>query len=198
MKNKKVIFTLAVLILAVFVSSVIISTNADYSATNDPLVTLSYINETLIPKLEKQITESVLATLNSEKEPTGEEPSEQTQSPAPETPSQDPNSDIPTTPTVDLNGLKYIVVHLTKGQKLFSAGENTESLEIILRAGNAEAISPFTDQGIADLTASLELLNGDSLVKNNYTIIPRGQDGRGILVTSQEAYFLVRGVYSVE
>lgn len=197
MKNKKILFTLATLILAVFVSSVIISTNADYSATNDPLVTLSYINETLIPQLEKQITENVLATLNSEKESSEETPSTDVQEPTPETP-EEPTEEIPPTPTVDLNGLKYIVVHLTNGQKLLSAGESTEALEIILRSGNAQVISPFENQGVADLTASLELLDGDSLVKNNYTIIPRGSDGRGILVTSQEAYFLVRGVYSVE
>lgn len=198
MKNKKIVFTLAILILSVFVSSIVISTSADYSATNDPLVTLSYINETLIPQLEKQITESVLATLKTEKDPEPVSPPEDTQDPSAEMPPETPSEEIPTTPTVDLNGLKYIVVHLTKGQKLFSAGENTEALEIILRAGNATVISPFTDQGVADLTASLELLSGDSLVKNNYSIIPRGKDGRGILVTSQEAYFLVRGVYSVE
>ncbi len=176
MKKRKILFLLTSLALTVLVSSVVFSTSADYSATNDPLITLSYLNETIIPQIEKQVTENVLATLKSE-DGAAEEPEE---------------------PSVDLSGLKYTVVHLTKGQKLFAKGENTESLEVILRAGTAVSISPFHDQGIADLTASCQLYDGQSLVTNNYCIIPRGQDGRGILITSDEAYILVRGVWEIE
>lgn len=192
MKTKKILI-LAVSILTVgTIALMTFFTSAEYSSSNDPLVTLSYINETLIPQIEQKVTEKVIATLKAEgldPKETPEEPS--TEEPPTETPTE-------TIPSADLTSLKYTVVHLTKGQKLFANGENTESLELILRAGEATSISPFEDQGIADLTASTQLYNGEPLVKNNYCIIPRGQDGRGIEIISEEAYLLVRGVYEVE
>ncbi len=187
MKRRKII---SLILSALFISLIAFTTfmaNADYSATSDPLVTLSYVNETLVPKIEQEVTERVLATLRE----SGIEP-----------PTQEPEVEEPPvvepTPSVDLSGLKYTVIHLTKGQKLFANGESTESLEVILRAGDAVSVSPFHDQGIADLTASTQLLDGDKFVKNNYCIIPRGQDGRGLEIISDEAYLLVRGVYEVE
>jgi hypothetical protein len=183
MKNRKIILLVIGALFFSAIASASLLANADYSASSDPLVTLSYVQKTLVPQIEKQVTEKVLAAI-------GEKGA---------LPSEEPKEDIDTTtPSVDLSGLKYTVIHLTKGQKLFANGENTESLEIILRAGEALSVSPFRDQGIADLTASTQLFDGDSLVKNNYCIIPRGQDGRGIEVISDEAYFLVRGVYEVE
>lgn len=186
MKRRKII---SLVLSALFISLIAFTTfmaNADYSATSDPLVTLSYVNETLIPKIEKEVTDKVLAALKeNEAEIPADEP--ETQEPA-----------VEPTPSVDLSGLKYTVIHLTKGQKLFANGESTESLEVILRAGDAVSVSPFKDQGVADLTASTQLLDGDKFVKNNYCIIPRGQDGRGLEIISDEAYLLVRGVYEVE
>ncbi len=197
MNRRKIIFLVVSTLFITVISSAVFIANADYSVTNDPLITLSYVNETLIPKLEAQITERVLATLKGEDIETPAEPEDPSEPEAPTEPEK-PDEPIEPTPSVDLSGLKYIVVRLTKGQKLFANGENTESLEIVLRAGEALSVSPFHDQGIADLTASTQLYNGDALVKNNYCIIPRGQDGRGIEVISDEAYFLVRGVYEVE
>ena len=201
MNRRKIIFLVVSALFITVISSAVFIANADYSVTNDPLITLSYVNETLIPKLEAQITERVLASLKGEDIETPVNPEIPSESPtepkAPED-TENPGESIEPIPSVDLSGLKYIVVHLTKGQKLFANGENTESLEIVLRAGEALSISPFHDQGIADLTASTQLYNGDPMVKNNYCIIPRGRDGRGIEVISNEAYFLVRGVYEVE
>lgn len=191
MKRRKII---SLVLSALFISLVAFTTfmaNADYSATSDPLVTLSYVNETIIPKIEKEVTERVLEAL---KESGVETPTAHPKEQEPEV--QEPV--VESTPSVDLSGLKYTVIHLTKGQKLFANGESTESLEVILRAGEAVSVSPFSDQGIADLTASTQLLNGDKFVKNNYCIIPRGQDGRGLEIISDEAYLLVRGVYEVE
>ena len=176
MNKHKLLFLTFGIIATIVLSLTVFTTGADYTMQNDPLITLSYLNETIIPQIEKQVTENVLASLKSE----------------------DGALSQPETPSVDLSGLKYTVVHLTKGQKLFAKGENTESLEVILRAGTAVSISPFSDQGIADLTASCQLYDGQSLVKNNYCIIPRGQDGRGVLITSDEAYILVRGVWEIE
>jgi len=199
MKAKRIISLIISVLTIGAIATATFFTSAEYSSADDPLVTLSYINEKLVPEIEKRVTEKVLATLKEEGGSLPEAPTEPEEPTPPEKPEEKP-SDEPTEtiPSADLNSLKYTVVHLTKGQKLFANGENTESLEVILRAGDAASISPFEDQGIADLTASAQLYNGDPLVKNNYCIIPRGQDGRGVEILSEEAYLLVRGVYEVE
>ena len=87
----------------------------------------------------------------------------------------------------------YTVIYLTKGQKLLSES----SLELVLRSGTAETVSPYAHQGLSDMTAGAELYNGDSVPKNHQIMVPRG-DGRGIIITSAEAYVMVRGPYTVE
>ncbi len=93
------------------------------------------------------------------------------------------------------------VIHLEKGQKLICNGGSDVSTEIYLRAGEAIAVSQYDSdgafaQGLADLTHGKELFKGDALDVNAYIIVPRG-DGRGVQVTSDEAYFLVRGPYTI-
>ena len=178
--KKITVVTLAVL-LTVSVIAALFSVSAEYS-DSDPLVTLSYINETVIPKITEEVKNAVLALVD-EKYASKEE--------VPETPEE------PATDVKELDSLKYAVVFLQKGQKLMATGAETSSLEVILRAGNVVAVSPFDDQGIADLTSSKELYNNDPLVKNNYCIIPRGSDGRGIFAENGDAYILVRGEYEI-
>ena len=88
----------------------------------------------------------------------------------------------------------FQVLELKKGQRL-RAQSNT--LEIILRPGGAAFVtSPHGDQGIADLTWGTELLNGDRLPVNHSLLIPRA-DGRGISVSSDTAYVIIRGSYEI-
>lgn len=87
----------------------------------------------------------------------------------------------------------FEVVYALKGQRIMAA----EPCEIILRAGTCAVVSPFDDQGLSDMTGAAELLNGDALTKNHYLLIPRGNDGRGVEVTSESAYVMVRGAYKI-
>ena len=181
---KKKILTIAVSAVA---SLLLIGTLLTVGAADsDPLVTLSYINETVIPKITEEVKTAVLSILDQRE-------AEQT----PDQPEEPKQPEAPAVTEVDLSSVKYNVIHLTQGQKLFATGDISESTEIILRAGEISCISPFSDQGIADLTASKELYNNDALVKNNYCIIPRGSDGRGIYAVSSDAYILVRGEYEI-
>lgn len=182
--KKKITIGAVTLIFAVLLTGTVLIAGA---ADSDPLVTLSYINETVIPKITEDVKNAVLAVLDEREA-------------QPETPEQTDPTEQPETPMVtevDLSSVKYNVIYLSQGQKLFATGTNTESTEIILRAGEASCISPFGDQGIADLTASKELYNGEPLVKNNYCLIPRGSDGRGICAVSSDVYILVRGEYEI-
>ena len=85
---------------------------------------------------------------------------------------------------------QFTPVHLQQGQILIG-GEGTE---IILRAG--AALGYTHSDGIVDMTTGSELVMGDTVHTNHLLIIPR-DDTRGAVVSSQEAWFIVRGAYTV-
>ena len=92
---------------------------------------------------------------------------------------------------------KYQTVRLEKWQAINSTGV----CEIILRSGTAYA--QITDEnniaagvGFSDVTAGIEITNGLSVPKNHCLLSSAG-DGRNVLVSSDVAYFLVKGEFSV-
>lgn len=92
----------------------------------------------------------------------------------------------------------YQVVYAKKGQKITAAS----ACELFMTTGSAVVF--ITDQvnldngiGLNDLTSAGRILNGEALPRDHYIIIPRA-DGRGVTVTSDDAYFMVRGEYTVE
>ena len=89
----------------------------------------------------------------------------------------------------------YEVVELSAGQTLTSG---TGTVELILRPGSAATvISEHEQNGLSDITSALEVLNGEEVGVNHALIIPRN-DGRGIKITSDKAYVLVRGDYKID
>lgn len=88
----------------------------------------------------------------------------------------------------------YIVAELSKGQILTSS-EGT--VELILRPGSsAKVISDIPDNGLSDISEMKEVANGEEVGVNHSLIIPRS-DGRGIEITSDKAFVLVRGSYKI-
>jgi F0F1-type ATP synthase membrane subunit c/vacuolar-type H+-ATPase subunit K len=88
-------------------------------------------------------------------------------------------------------GLSYAPVRATLGQTIIGG----EGAEIILRSGTADAVSASPD-GLADVTGGFDIGAGSTISLNHLLIVPRG-DGRGALITSQEAWFLIKGRYMV-
>lgn len=91
----------------------------------------------------------------------------------------------------------YEVVRLTSGQSLTASG----ACEIILRSGKASVFVTSQENidaklGLSDCTDGGELTNGEDVPLRHLLIIPRA-DGRGVTVTSTEAYFMVRGEYKI-
>ena len=86
----------------------------------------------------------------------------------------------------------FTVLELTKGQKLFAGGGS----EIILRGGTANAISGQFG-GLADITSGKDLNTGESLGLQHLLIASR-DDGRGVVITSDQAWILIRGSYTLE
>ena len=88
---------------------------------------------------------------------------------------------------------KYEIVQVEMGTKVLAGG----SCDIMLRSGTAVAIAPLATQGLSDYTTGTEILDGEDITINHMMLIPRG-DGRGILITSDIAYIMIRGAYALE
>lgn len=143
----------------------VLADSSDYISSDDPIVTLSYVNDVLIPKIMKQVETAIKESKEEDNE------------------------------TVDddvKQSIFYEVLYLTKGQSIVAVN----ACELILRTGSASVISHIDSNGVADLNTGIELLNGDSLIKNHESLIPRG-DGRGVVVTSEDAYIMVKGEYRI-
>ncbi len=197
-----------VLLCILLGSTAIFATSDSFDSSVDPLVSLSYIREVVIPDLEAQIHEAkAIAEANSEKASKSE-----LQSVANRVSSLEKQmAKIQASVSSILEALEdeenkplsaaYNIVYMKYGQKLFS---QKHSFEIILRTGEAEVISPFSYDngseyvmGIADITSGTDVTDGSAIEKNHMLVVPSGGDGRGILVTSEDAYILVRGEYYI-
>ncbi len=96
------------------------------------------------------------------------------------------------TPTV--NAATFAVVELQYGQTVIAG----ESCEIILRSGTANVVLDAASLGgISDLTQGVDLSNGTAVTPNHYLLVPRN-DGRGIQITSDVAFVMIKGAYTIE
>lgn len=146
-----------------------------YSNGSDPLVTLSYLTEVILPQFKKDVLMEVAKTPDVR---VGEQETET----------------LPDSPMQTAANSSYTLLELENGQKLYAESV----LELIVRPGSeVQVISPFPEQGIADITGAKEYLDGDIIEHNAYCLIPRGGDGRGIEVLNEKSYILVRGEYSI-
>ncbi len=187
MKFKKRI-TYAVVALLLLCMPFAITAASAGSASN-PLITLEYVNNVMIPNLEENIYNKVKDELYAD-----------IYAQVIEDVSQNLAQDVADQLGGDFNA--YTAIYLTKGQKLQAKPGMDKSCEIILSAG--EGVCYVLDEenikskvGLRDCTTGLEILNGDACPSRHYVIIPRG-DGRGVQVTSSSgAYFLVRGEYEI-
>lgn len=180
-KKNKVKLIVASLVVAISLASYAVAALASSAAgtagsADNPLVTLDYITNTLKPQIEADILAKVSGAGNNNSNNTP------------------PVSTPPTTVAASANA-SYIVLELTRGQKVYA---KSDSLELITRPGTvAAAISPHETQGLADLTSGEEILNKAVLPINHSLLIPRA-DGRGIEITSAIAYIMVRGEYEIK
>lgn len=157
-----------------------------YDPENDPLVSLSYIDEVVRPEYDEKIEEleeliseldSVIGGLNKSLGKANDKINEL-------------EKKLAAAPEAASDG--YEVVYMTQGTKLLAQSP----CEIILRSGSAIVVS-ITSNGLNNITNGTELLNAADVPLYNCLIVPRGGDGRGIHVTSADAYVMVRGDYQI-
>ncbi len=87
----------------------------------------------------------------------------------------------------------FNVVEVNNGQRLIFGA----SAEVILRAGSATVIAGAQGDGLANLTLGEDLRGGAAVPGQHHLLVSR-DDGRGLLVTSDKAYIMVKGAYTLE
>ncbi len=196
--NKKFRMSLAIVMVAALLLTAIVAVSGAYDTVNDPIVVysglLKWAEESFRPSIITTITEKLapMQTTVSAYETKIANLEKQVADLSAKLDARDEPTDLPTS---SVSG--YEVVYVTAGTKMLA----TSVCSIILRSGTAEAVSPFTEgivQGLNNVTDGSELLNGDAIPRNHHLLIPRGNDGRGIHVTSADgAYLLVQGGYTL-
>ena len=96
-----------------------------------------------------------------------------------------------------LKSSSFMFEQLSRGQQLVATG----SCEVVLRSGKGEVVVTSAPNlanniGFSDLTAAKEVPNGKA-VETNHLLLASAGDGRLITVTSDVAYFMVRGDYTI-
>lgn len=163
---------IAILCIFTFIGSVgggAATVYAQPGTPGDPLVSRSYL-ETRIAELEAQIAAltALIADMDHNGQPIG------TLSP-----------DVFPIQTTDRE--LFQVVRAYPGTVLIGGA----STEIILRAGNATVVAGYN--GLANVTAGHDIMNGQAVPLNNLLIVPQA-DGRGLQFHTV-AYLMVKGDY---
>lgn len=170
MNGKSRIVTILSLILALVLGIGIGSYAASgYGSSSDPLVTLSYLTDTLTPalmeKVDKRLDERESALLKEFTELLKGQSSVKSDT--------------------------YSVVTLSNGQKLIGS----VGCEIMLRIGTANCTAQYTP-GLIDASSGGSINNGAALTVNHLYMVTI--DGHGITATSSGVKVLVRGEYSIQ
>lgn len=180
------IWAAALLLAAALALGAVVFAAQAYSSADDPLISLSYINDVLLPQIVELI----------QKNNRGEDIGGVVATTPAETTVTEPAIEYPDG-TEHTDGY-YAVVQVGAGETLYAS---VHACEVIVRSGDAAVLSPFTvkyeEQGLSDTTDGKELYNGESIPKNHTILIPR-DDGRGVSVGAGGAWLMVRGDYRIE
>lgn len=199
--KKKLRLSLALAMTVALVLTSVVAAGAAYDTTNDPIVVYSglvkWAEETFRPTVNEKI-DSTAAPLQTaltaaqNKLTAAEQTIAALQKQVADLSAKLDSAAAGGTSSGTANA--YTVIYLTGGTQLLA----TSVCSIILRAGTAEVVSPFDGQGVTDITNGVELMAGDALSPNHEIIVPRGNDGRGIRISSSSgAYILVQGGYTL-
>ncbi len=171
MKKKNIIITLLILLL---IAGVGIGTwtlaASTYGTSSDPLITLSYLNDKVMPavlsEFQKKMDAKVSELTNSYEKRIKELEDKLNNS-------------------AGGGSGTFSVVELKNGQSISCS----EGAEIMLRSGSAQAWSE-----ISDLTSGSPLELGGMLVQNHMYTIPYSGGGLGVI---SDSTLLIRGSYKI-
>lgn len=167
MKKNRWFLRMIVLLLLSGLLNMTVTIAAGVGTDQDPLVTLSYLNDTFLGDILEKVDQKIAAR-NSQiaQQLSGEITS---------------GSGVAST---------FTVVTLSNGQVL----TGDIGCEVMLRVGTASCVSP-SNPGLIDETSAATLNNGGALVQNHLYMMTI--EGRGVKATAATTKLLVRGGYSI-
>ncbi len=201
MKTKfRIISVAAALAVTISLCPFIFAADSDYDSSTDPLISYSYLEERLselqeeIESLQSEILsvdnsslEARLTELESRISDIESEISEL----AAQLAEIDSGSSSGGSSS---SGSDFVEVQFTKGDIIYATGG---ALELVLRSGSAVVVSSSSTLGICDMSLGIDIMNGGLVVYNHLLLIPKGDDERGIKITSNTASIMLRGSYYV-
>lgn len=202
MKQKKWKAITSVALLAVLVAAGFIAIAAEYGTSDDPLVSLSYINNVLSPQISRKVdeiiaekTEDIENRINSVNGELDDKLSEYASKSAEEIATDAFVASVAEKVAAKVpassggSSAVFTLVKLSPGQTLTSK----VGCEILLRIGSASCVSSGSP-GLIDMTTGGELAGGSELAKNHLYLCT--VDGRGVKA-SNAVTLMVRGGYTV-
>lgn len=168
MKKNRWVLRLVSLLAISCVLSTTVSLAAEAGSTGDPLVTLSYLNETFLGNILSAVDQKIAARNSQIVQQLGGSVS------------------VGGTSTAST----FTVVTLSNGQTL----TGQIGCEVMLRVGSAVCVSSSAP-GLIDETAASTLNNGGGLVQNHLYMMTI--ENRGVKATAATTKLLVRGSYTI-
>ncbi|WP_298019592.1 hypothetical protein [uncultured Dysosmobacter sp.] len=167
MKKNRWVLRMVVLLLVCGILNTTVSLAAEAGSSSDPLVTLSYLNDTFMNTIMQRVDQKIAVR----------------------------NSQLAQEGGLVLNGgtgtsATFTVVTLSSGQIL----TGDIGCEVMLRVGGAACVSP-SSPGLIDETTAGTLNNGGALAQNHLYMMTI--EGRGVKATSATTKLLVRGTYTI-
>ena len=144
-----------------------VSLAVEAGSSGDPLVTLSYLNDTFLGTIMTQVDQKIAARNSQIAQQMGGQGS------------------VGTTASSS-----FVVVTLSNGQTL----KGDIGCEVMLRVGTAVCVASSTP-GLVDESAATTLNNGGALVQNHLYLMTI--ENRGVKATAATTKLLVRGSYTI-
>ena len=166
-KNRWVLRAVVLVALSVLLNGTVTVAGAAAGDGDDPLVTLSYLNDTFLGNILQRVDEKIAARNSQIVQQLGGQG----------------GSGSATAST-------FTVVTLSSGQVL----TGDIGCEVMLRVGTAACVASSAP-GLIDETTAGTLNNGGALVQNHLYMMTI--EGRGVQATSATTKLLVRGSYTV-
>ena len=166
-KNRWVLRAVVLVALSVLLNGTVTVAGAAAGDGDDPLVTLSYLNDTFLGNILQRVDEKIAARNSQIVQQLGGQG----------------GSSSATAST-------FTVVTLSSGQVL----TGDIGCEVMLRVGTAACVASSTP-GLIDETTAGTLNNGGALVQNHLYMMTI--EGRGVQATAATTKLLVRGCYTV-
>lgn len=168
MKKNRWVLRLVSLLAISCVLSTTVSLAAEAGSTGDPLVTLSYLNETFLGNILSAVDQKIAARNSQIVQQLG--------------------GSVSTGATSTAS--TFTVVTLSNGQTL----TGQIGCEVMLRVGSAVCVSSSAP-GLIDETAASTLNNGGGLVQNHLYMMTI--ENRSVKATAATTKLLVRGSYTI-